>query len=127
MFYILLAVLGLVTALIPCLILGAFGVDMTLHSLYLYGSIGISATLLAGGISLPCAYLFDPEKSQIVFMMSFMASTGIIVGLVLLINLFIPVKENILSAFNIVFAISNLWFFISYRVAVTVYQKRDIT
>ena len=60
-------------------------------------------------------------------MMSFMASTGIIVGLVLLINLFIPVKENILSAFNIVFAISNLWFFISYRVAVTVYQKRDIT
>ncbi len=83
--------------------------------------------LLAGGISLPCAYLFDPEKSQIVFMMSFMASTGIIVGLVLLINLFIPVKENILSAFNIVSAISNPWFFISYRVAVTVYQKRDIT
>ena len=34
-FYILLAVLGLVTALIPCLILGAFGVDMTLHSLCL--------------------------------------------------------------------------------------------
>ena len=52
-FYILLAVLGLLTALIPCLILGAFGVDMTLHSLCLYGSIGISATLLAGGISLP--------------------------------------------------------------------------
>ena len=126
-FYILLAVLGLVTALIPCLILWAFGVDMTLHSLCLYGSIGSSATLLAGGISLPCAYLFDPEKSQIVFMMSFMASTGIIVGLVLLINLFIPVKENILSAFNIVSAISNPWFFISYRVAVTVYQKRDIT
>ena len=47
-FYILLAVLGLVTALIPCLILGAFGVDMTLDSLCLYGSIGISATLLAG-------------------------------------------------------------------------------
>ena len=126
-FYILLAVLGLVTALIPCLILGAFGVDMTLHSLCLYGSIGVSATLLAGGISLPCAYLFDPEKSQIVFMMSFMASTGIIVGIVLLTNLFIPVKENILLAFNIVLAISAVWFFISYRIAVKVYQKRDIT
>ena len=43
---------------------------------------------LAGGISLPCAYLFDPEKSQTVFMVSFMASSGIIVGLVLLTNLF---------------------------------------
>ena len=56
-----------------------------------------------------------------------MASTGIIVGIVLLTNLFIPVKENILLAFNIVLVISAVWFFISYRVAVKVYQKRDIT
>ena len=127
LFYILLAVLGLFTALIPCVVLACFGTDITLHSLLLYGSIGISATLLAGGISLPCAYLFDPEKSQIVFMMSFMASTGIITGLVLLINLVFPVKENILLAFHIVLIISVIWFFISYRIAVKVYQKRDIS
>ncbi len=126
LFYILLAVLGLLTALIPCVVLACFGTDITLHSLLLYGSIGISATLLAGGISLPCAYLFDPEKSQIVFMMSFMASTGIITGLVLLINLVFPVKENILPVFGIVLIISVIWFFISYRVAVKIYQKRDI-
>ena len=118
--------MGLVTALIPCVVLVRFGTDITLHSLLLYGSIGISATLLAGGISLPCAYLFDPEKSQIVFMMSFMASTGIITGLVLLINLVFPVKENILLAFNIVLIISVIWFLVSYRVAVKVYRKRDI-
>ncbi len=126
-FYILLAVLGMITALVPCIILAFFGVNITLHSLCLYGSIGISATLLAGGISLPCAYLFDPEKSQIVFMMSFMASTGIIVGLVLITNLFISVKNNILLIFHIVFVISIIWFFISYRIATKVYQKRDIT
>ena len=127
LFYILLATLGLLTSLIPCVVLACFGMDITLHSLCLYGSIGISATLLAGGISLPCAYLFDPEKSQIVFMMSFMASTGIITGLVLLINLVLPVKENILLTFCIVLIISVIWFFISYRIAVKVYQKRDIT
>ncbi len=126
LFYIFLAVLGLFTALIPCVVLACFGTDITLHSLLLYGSIGISATLLAGGISLPCAYLFDPEKSQIVFMMSFMASTGIITGLVLLINLVFPVKENILLAFHIVLIISVIWFFISYRIAAKVYRKRDI-
>lgn len=126
-FYIPLAVLGMITALVPCIILAFFGVNITLHSLCLYGSIGISATLLAGGISLPCAYLFDPEKSQIVFMMSFMASTGIIVGLVLITNLFISVKNNILLTFHIVFVISIIWFFISYRIATKVYQKRDIT
>ena len=127
LFYILLAVLGLITALIPCIVLALLGFNVTLQSLCLYGSIGISATLLAGGISLPCAYLFDPEKSQIVFMMSFMASAGMIVGIVLLTNLFIAVKENILLAFNIVLAISAVWFFVSYRVALKVYQKRDIT
>ena len=60
-------------------------------------------------------------------MMSFMAFTGMIVGIVLLTNLFIPVKENILLTFNIVLAISAVWFFVPYRVAVKVYQKRDIT
>ena len=63
LFYILLAVLGLLTALILCAAIACFGVDITIYSLCLYGSIGVSATLLAGGISLPCAYLFDPEKS----------------------------------------------------------------
>ena len=126
LFYILLAVLGLLTALIPCVVIACFDMDITLHSLCMYGSIGISATLLAGGISLPCAYLFDPEKSQIVFMMSFMAGAGIITGLVLLINLVFPVKENILLAFGIVLIISVIWFFISYRIAVKVYQNRDI-
>ena len=53
--------------LIPCAVLACFGTDITLHSLLLYGSIGISATLLAGGISLPCAYLFDPEISVLTF------------------------------------------------------------
>ncbi len=127
LFYILLAVLGMLAALVPCAVLAGFGMDITLRSLLLYGSIGMSACLLAGGISLPCAYLFDPEKSQIVFMMSFMAGAGIITGLVLLINLLFPVKENILLAFRIVLIISVIWFFISYRIAVKVYRKRDIS
>ncbi len=125
-FYLLLAGLGLVAALLLCIIPALFGEAITFHSLCLYGSIGISATLLAGGISLPCAYLFDPEKSQIVFMMSFMASTGIITGIVLLTNLFIPVKEHVLLAFQIVLAVSAVCFFIAYRAAVKIYQKCDI-
>ena len=67
LFYILLAVLGLVTALIPCVVLVRFGTYITLHSLLLYGSIGISATLLAGGIGLPCAYLFDPKDVRDIY------------------------------------------------------------
>lgn len=125
-FYGLLAILGMMMALVFCVVLTFFDFDITFYSLYLYGTIGISATLLAGGISLPCAYLFDPEKSQIVFMMSFMASTGMIAGLIFLINIFISVKNNILLAFSIVFIISILWFFMSYRITIKVYQKQDI-
>ena len=126
-FYLLLALVGLLTALIPCIVLMSVNDGITLHALYLYGVIGMSATLFAGGISLPCAYLFDPEKSQIVFMLSFMASTGIIAGLVLLLNLLIPVKDNIPLAFTIVLAFAALWFLAGYRIASASYQKQDIT
>lgn len=68
--------------LVTVVSLVVLGFDITTGSLYLYDSIGMSATLLAGGISLPCAYLFDSEKSQLVFMISFMASTGMITALI---------------------------------------------
>lgn len=125
-FYLILAVLGVATALIPCGVLALAGRGVTVHSLCLYGTLGMSATLLAGGISLPCAYFFDPEKSQIVFMLSFLASTGIITGLVFLTNVFLPVKEHILLAFAIVLGVAALWFWLAYRLAVRVYQKRDV-
>jgi len=125
--YIILSVLGIIAALIPCGVLAFFGTEISLTSLLLYGSIGVSAALFAGCFSLPCAYFFDPDKSQIVFMMSFLASTGIIVALVLLINLFIPVKGNILLPFNIVLIIAAIFFFISHKIAVMAYQEKDIT
>ena len=49
LFYILLAILGMLTALVPCAVLACFGMDITLHSLLLYDSTGMRATLLAGG------------------------------------------------------------------------------
>ena len=125
--YIILSVLGIIAALIPCGVLAIFGAEMSLSSLCLYGSIGISATLLAGSISLPCAYFFVPDKSQIVFMMSFLASTGIITALVLLVNLIVPIKDNILLPFNIILIIAVIIFFISHKIAVIAYQKKDIT
>lgn len=125
-FYILLAGLGFIAALIPCCILMPMDTAITIDSLYLYAAIGMSAALFAGGISLPCAYVFDPEKSQVVFMLSFMASTGIIVGLVLLTNLLLPVKDHMLPAFTVVLVISAIWFFFSYLIAAASYQKRDI-
>lgn len=125
-FYIILALLGTAAALIPCGIFAGFGIDITARSLCLYGVVGMSEALFAGAVSLPFAYLSDPEKSQIVFMLSFMASTGIIAGLILLINLFSPVKGHILSAFYAVLAIALICFFISYKTAVKIYQKQDI-
>lgn len=126
-FYMILAVLGIFAALIPCGILALFGSDITLGSLCLYGSIGMIVTLLTGSISLPCAYIFEPEKSQIVFMMSCLATTGIITAPVLLANMFISVKDNIFLVFHMLLLMAAIGFFVSYKIAVRVYLKRDIT
>lgn len=125
--FLLLSVIGIIVVLASLGILALLGATVTLYSLLFNASIGASAALLAGGISLPCVYFFDPEKSQIVFMVSFIASTGIITALVLLINLFIPVKNHILLSFYIVLAISLVWFAVSYKIAAYAYQKKDIT
>lgn len=125
--YILLSAAGIIVVLAALGILSILGAAVTVYALLFNTSIGVSAALLAGGISLPCVYFFDPEKSQIVFLISFIASTGIITALVLLINLFMPVKDNTLLAFYIVLAISFAWFVVSYKIAAVVYRKRDIT
>jgi len=124
--YILLSGIGIIVVLVSLGILSLLGVTITLYSLLFNSAIGISVALLAGGISLPCVYFFDPEKSQIVYMIAFVASTGIITALVLLINLFIPVKDNILLAFYIVLAISFVCFAVSYKITTAVYRKQDI-
>ena len=41
-------------------------------------------------------------------------------------NVFLPVKEHILLAFAIVLGVAALWFWLAYRLAVRVYQKRDV-
>lgn len=125
--YILLSAAGIIVVLATLGILSLLGAAVTVYALLFNTSIGVSAALLAGGISLPCVYFFDPEKSQIVFLVSFIASTGIITALVLLINLFMPVKDNTLLAFYIVLAISFAWFVVSYKIASVLYRKRDIT
>lgn len=125
--YILLSAAGIIVVLAALGILSLLGAAVTVYALLFNTSIGVSAALLAGGISLPCVYFFDPEKSQIVFLISFIASSWIITALVLLINLFMPVKDNTLLAFYIVLAISFAWFVVSYKIAAVLYRKRDIT
>src|SRR5699024_402634 len=51
--YSILAVLGLLLSIVICIILGLFGEKVSLDTLCLYGVIGMSATFLAGGLSLP--------------------------------------------------------------------------
>ena len=125
--YILLSAAGIIVVLAGLGMLSLLGAAVTVYALLFNTSIGVSAALLAGGISLPCVYFFDPEKSQIVFLVSFIASSWIITALVLLINLFMPVKDNTLLAFYIVLAISFAWFVVSYKIAAVLYRKRDIT
>lgn len=124
--YIALALLGMTAAIIPCLILAFLRNDVTWDSLVLYGTLGFSISFMAGSISLICAYLFDPEKTQITFMLSFVAASVITAAIVLITNLFIPVKDHIVLAFSITLVISILLFFLSYRISMKLYSKMDI-
>lgn len=124
--YILLSIIGGIVALIPCYIIAFFRHEVTVYSLCLYGVIGIGVALLSGSISLLCAYLFDPEKSQVVFMMSFIGATLMIVAIVLFMNLFIPVKQHMFLVFGIVLIISIILFALSYKLSAKLYKRSDL-
>ena len=65
--YLLLSAIGIIVVLASLGIMSLLGMTITLYSLLFNAAIGISAALFAGGISLPCVYFFDAEKSQIVY------------------------------------------------------------
>lgn len=127
LFYVLLAALGLLASLLCCGALALFDVAVTSDALLLYGVIGGTASLFAGSFSLPYAFLFDPEKAEIFFIVSYLASTGIITALILFLNLFFPVKDHTILAFTLVFVLSALFYFGAYRAAARLYQTRDVT
>lgn len=124
--YLILSMIGILVALIPCGILAFIKHDVTVNTLMLYTMIGIDISFLAGSISLLCAYLFDPEKSQIVFMMSYLGATGMMTALILLLNVFMPVKDYMILSFGILLLFSLLLFFISYKLAARIYERIDI-
>jgi len=124
--YAILAIAGIVTGIIPCVVLHFIRHDVTGYSVVLYSLLGLGVSFFAGSISLLCAYMFDPENSQVVFMISFVGAAGIIAGIVLFVNIFIPVKENILLAFTIAFIVSIISLVCSCKVAANIYVKKDI-
>ena len=69
--YILLSAVGIIVVLVSLGALSLMGITVTLYSMLFNAAIGISVALLAGGISLPCVYFFDAEKSQIVYIISY--------------------------------------------------------
>lgn len=125
-FYIALSIFGVLIGVIPSLAMSAIKQDLSPSLMVLYGVLGIGTAFLAGGLSIPCAYIFDPEKSQIVFMISFVSATGIMVGIFLLVNLFFPVKENLILAGFCALLFSIVLFYISFVFAAKTYGRKDI-
>lgn len=125
--YVILAFIGIVIALIPCFVLASVKHDVTLNSLLMYGAIGLAVSFLAGSISLLCAYLFDPEKSQVIFMLAFIGASGIIAIIVLFANLLFPVKKHMILTFGIALTISLVLLGFSYHLAAKIYEKKDIS
>ncbi len=124
--FIILTLVGIIIGLIPCVALSFIRHDVTWQSVALFGLLGMAISFFSGSFSLLLAYVFDPEYSQIVFMTSFVGASGIITGIVLLINIFFPVKTHMLIAFLIVFIVSMISLACSYKVAANVYTKKDI-
>lgn len=114
--------IGAVVSILCALIQNSF--DM--GSLLMYSGLAIIVSLLPGSISIPCSFWLDEEKSMIGTILSYMVTSGIIVAVVLIVNNYMDLKENIGIVLGALTVISVILYAISWMVCSPRICRKDI-
>ncbi len=83
-------------------------------------------SLLPGSISIPCAFIFDEEKSIMGSILSYVVTSGLFAGLVFLLNQFMDLMKNITVICGLVAVFSVVVFILSWLICPKKLSKRDI-
>lgn len=124
--YLLLSITGIALGVIVCFIASLFKQSFDINELLIYFCLAIIISLLPGSISIPCAFVFDQEKSIMGTVLSYIVTSGLFAGLIFLLKQFMDPMENILAICGITAAFSVVVFNLSWLLCPKRLSKRDI-
>ena len=124
--YLLLSITGIALGVIICFIASLLKQSFDINELLIYFCLAIIISLLPGSISIPCAFVFDQEKSIMGTVLSYIVTSGLFAGLIFLLKQLMDPMENILAIYGITAAFSVVVFTLSWLLCPKRLSKRDI-
>lgn len=115
--YLLLCLCGIVVGIVISSGLAIIRQEFEMESIFLYFCVGLIVSLVSGSVMIPCNFIFREEKSVLSMILSYIATSVLLVAYILIANSFIDVKGNILLIFGIGSIIGILIYLLSWIVA----------
>ena len=112
--YFLLSLAGLVIGAAISTICALLQNNFDAAPLLMYSNLAVIVSMLPGSISIPCSFWFDEEKSMVGTILSYMVTSGIIVGTVLILNQYIKLQDHISMVIGVLAVISIIFYAISW-------------
>lgn len=111
--YMILCITGIVLGIVVSLVASVFKHEFDVYNMFSYSCLAIIVSLLPGSVSIPCAFFFDEEKSILGLILSYIVTSGMLVGLLMLLKQVINIRENMLEICGIVALFSIVAFVVS--------------
>lgn len=103
-------ILGIIVSVIATIIKDSFDVN----SLFIYIFISVIVSVLPGSVSIPSSFILDEQKSIVGLLLSYIVTSGLFAGIIILLSRFIDIKENILFVCGIIALFSLIAYMISW-------------
>lgn len=99
--YFLLCLFGLAVGIIISSGLSVIRREFEIETMLLFVGVGLTVALISGSVMIPCNFIFREEKSAISMILSYVAAAALFVAYILVADLLVDVKSNLLPVFGV--------------------------
>lgn len=124
--YLLLCITGIAVGIVVCSIASLFKQGFDMNELIKSCCLAVVVSLLPGSISIPCIFVFDEEKSVVGLVLSYIVTSGLFSGLIVLLKQFTDVKGNLFEICGIAAVFSVVVFALSWLICPKRIAHRDM-
>jgi hypothetical protein len=115
--YTLFCLLGLAAGIIISSAISLVRQEFDAKSLFLFASIGLIVPMISGSVMIPCNFIFREEKAMLSMIVSYLATSALVVGYIFVVNLFVDVKTHLLLVCGIGAIVGKAIYCISWMVS----------
>ena len=124
--YLMLCAGGLLFGLLIGCAAAALGGAFDAAEIWMYACVALIVSLLPGSVNLPCAFLLSAEKSLVGVVLSYMATSALLAGAILLLRQVMDVSQHIYAVLGAGVALSAVCFGISWIISARRISARDV-